>query len=53
MRWYQWTVIGIGIWLLFSPWLLGFSELNLPAWNSVIAGILVIVFMLWSANPQH
>lgn len=53
MRWYQWTMVAVGAWLLVSPWTLGFSELNLPAWNSVIAGALVIVFALWTANPQH
>ena len=53
MRWYQWTLIVIGVWLLAAPWLLGFSELNLAAWNSISAGSLVIVFTLWNYNPQR
>lgn len=53
MRWYHWALIVIGVWLLLAPWLLGFSELNLAAWNSIMAGALVIVFTLWNYNSKQ
>lgn len=36
----------LGIWLMVSPWLLGFSEINLAKWSSVLAG-LGILFAVW------
>lgn len=42
---HEWIPFGLGIWLLLSPWLLGFSDLNLTTWNNIIVGVLLI---LWS-----
>jgi len=53
MRWNHWVLIGLGTWLLLSPWILGFSELNLPVWNVIFAGSLVIIFSLWESSPKE
>lgn len=34
----------LGIWLVVSPWALGFSQYNIAAWNAVVAGIISIIF---------
>ncbi len=52
MRWNHWILVGVGAWLLISPWTLGFSELNLPVWNVIFAGSLVIIFSLWESSPK-
>ncbi len=53
MRWNHWTLVVLGLWLILSPWILGFSALNLAAWNSVLIGVLVVIFSLWnSSEPQ-
>ena len=36
----------LGIWLLVSPWMLGFSEINLAKWSCVLVG-LGILFAVW------
>ncbi len=35
-----------GLWMLLSPWLLGFSAVGNAAWNAVIAGLLIAVFAM-------
>lgn len=44
----DWTGIVIGTWLVLSPWILGFSALNLAFWNSVIIGVIVLLLTLWN-----
>jgi len=34
----------LGIWLVISPWILGFFQYNIAAWNVVAIGIIAIVF---------
>ena len=53
IRWNNWVLIGLGIWSILSPWLLGFSKLNLVVWNSIFIGALVIVFVLWNLSPPE
>jgi hypothetical protein len=44
-------VIPLGVWLLVSPWLLGFDA---PAtWNSMISGTALLLFALPSAANRH
>jgi len=43
MRWNNWVLIGLGVWSILSPWILGFSKLNLVVWNSIFIGALVVV----------
>ncbi len=52
MRWTNWTLVGLGIWLILSPWVLGFSAFNLPAWNSVLFGALVAIFSFWDSSES-
>ncbi|MFA5386111.1 MAG: SPW repeat protein [Candidatus Paceibacterota bacterium] len=37
-------ILIVGIWLVVSPWLLGFFQYNIATWNAVIIGIILIVF---------
>ncbi len=53
MRWHHWVIVGLGVWLLASPWLLGFAELNLVVWNNLLVGLLMIVFALWNFTPPQ
>ncbi|WP_198683453.1 SPW repeat domain-containing protein [Peristeroidobacter agariperforans] len=41
--------VGLGLWLVVSPWLLGFAaELPGAAINGVIVGLLVICYAFWA-----
>jgi hypothetical protein len=43
MRWQDWTNIALGVWLLVSPWVLGFSNIEAATWNAVLLGIAIVV----------
>jgi len=53
MKWHHWTIFGFGVWLMASPWILGFSKINLAAWNNVIVGLLAIILVLWNMEPPE
>jgi hypothetical protein len=46
--WEEWTKVVLGVWLLASPWLLGFSHQTVAADNIMIVGLVVVVLSLWS-----
>lgn len=46
--WEEWTNALLGLWLLASPWLLGFSSSTALMWNAAIIGALVWVFAEWA-----
>jgi hypothetical protein len=47
--WISWINVVLGIWVLLSPWILGFSWVPESMTNNVIVGILVILLAGWSA----
>jgi hypothetical protein len=44
----SWINVGLGIWLILSPFLLGLSDMRSALWNSIGVGTLVILLALWS-----
>lgn len=54
VRWEEWINAGIGLWLLVSPWLLGFAGADQAAalWNHVISGLIIGVLALWEGLTQ-
>ncbi len=53
MKWFNWMILVLAVWLVVSPWILGFSGLNLVVWNNLMAGGLIIVFTLWNFSPPQ
>jgi len=53
--WEEWLNVALGVWLLISPWVLGFAATAPLMWNFVIIGIVVGVLALWEGlqNRQH
>jgi hypothetical protein len=47
--WLSWINVLLGIWVLISPWALGYQTVPAPLWNNVILGIIVIILAAWSA----
>ncbi|MDD4761687.1 MAG: SPW repeat protein [Candidatus Pacebacteria bacterium] len=41
------TFIVLGIWVFVSPWVLGFSGLELALWSNIFSGTIVVVLTLW------
>lgn len=47
MKYLNWVQLVLGLWILISPWILGFSEISTVLWNNIIIGALVAIFALW------
>lgn len=50
--WEEWSELVVALWLLVSPWVLGFSGLSAAMWNAVIVAVLVGVLAYTAASQQ-
>lgn len=46
--WEEWANLYIGAWLIFSPFVLGFSNQTGAMWNHILVGLLVGGDALWA-----
>lgn len=45
--WSEWVTFVLGLWLIGSPWLLGFAADRPAGVDAVVAGGLVAIFAVW------
>jgi hypothetical protein len=45
--WEEWVNLILGIWLIISPFVLGYSNMSTVTWNHVILGLLIGADALW------
>ncbi|TFU14942.1 SPW repeat protein [Thermus tengchongensis] len=50
--WEEWVNVILGIWLILSPWILGFSGMGNAMWNALIVGVLVGILALSLAREK-
>ena len=43
----SWAELVLGIWILVSPWILGYWRVSSALWSAVVAGVLVALLALW------
>ena len=48
--WASWCNLVLGLWVIASPWILGFAGSHVPMTNNVITGICIAVLAFWSAT---
>ncbi len=46
--WEEWTEGALGLWLIASPWVLGFSTQRQAMLGAVVTGVLVAALALWT-----
>jgi hypothetical protein len=46
--WEEWTEAVLGLWLIVSPWLLGFAALVAARNDAVVIGIVTLALALWT-----
>jgi hypothetical protein len=46
--WEEWVNLVLGLWLIISPWVLGFSIAAGAMWTHVILGIIAVVISAWA-----
>ncbi len=53
VRWQDWVTLVLGVWLFFSPWILGFySEMPAASWNFFVIGVAFVVFAGYALNQR-
>ena len=52
-EWEEWLNVVVALWLVASPWVLGFSTLKFAMTNAVAVGLVVLVFALWASVVEH
>lgn len=45
--WEEWTEVLLGLWMILSPWVLGFAAAGAATANAVVSGLVVIALALW------
>lgn len=46
--WEEWTESALGLWLIASPWVLGFSARRDAMLGAVLTGVVVMALALWT-----
>lgn len=49
----SWVNFVLGLWLIISPFALGFSSLATAMGNALIVGVLVALFGIWAASQAR
>ncbi len=40
-------MVAAGIWMMITPWVLGFSSISPAKWNSLIVGLVLVLLNIW------
>ncbi len=51
--WEEWASVALGLWLVISPWVLGFSGMATAMWNAMIVGFVVALLALWALGTDR
>jgi len=51
--WEEWTVGALGLWMVVSPWVLGFRGLQVARTSAVATGIAIVVLALWVLSTDR
>ena len=44
---FSWIELVLGLWLILSPWLLGFSSITVMKWSNVLVGLVFVLVNAW------
>jgi hypothetical protein len=45
--WEEWTEAALGLWLMVSPWVLGFTHVQAARDTAVLTGVVVLALAIW------
>ena len=51
--WEEWTEAALGLWLMASPWVLGFNGNADAMLTAVVTGLVVMVLALWTLSTDE
>jgi SPW repeat-containing protein len=48
----DWTELIIGVIMMISPWILGFSDISVAKWCNVLLGLAIVLLNAWMIFGQ-
>lgn len=57
-EWEEWADMAVGLWLVVSPWVLGFAVIaagaaSVATWNVIVVGLLTLGLAAWSLRDHR
>ncbi|HET7117573.1 MAG TPA: SPW repeat protein [Hanamia sp.] len=52
LRWQDWIIMVIGIWVFITPWVFGFYD-KYFAWCPFVTGALLAIFSIWELSNKR
>lgn len=43
LKWEDWVGVGLGIWLLISPWVMGYADVQIASINALVLGVILVL----------
>ena len=50
--WEEWTESVLGLWLVISPWLVGYSGSDAAKADAILAGLVILTLALWALQDE-
>lgn len=50
--WEEWTESVLGLWMVVSPWILGFAAIEAAKVDAVLSGLVVLTLALWALQDE-
>ncbi|TSC89627.1 MAG: hypothetical protein G01um10143_117 [Parcubacteria group bacterium Gr01-1014_3] len=47
MKFIHWSSLIVSLWVLVSPWALGYSFVTPALWSAIISGVLIFILAIW------
>lgn len=51
-QWEEWLDIALGLWLIASPWVLGYTYSQTAIWVAVIGGVVIAAMGAWTTYEE-
>jgi len=48
----DWTEFVIGIIMIISPWIFGFSDISVAKWCNILLGLALVLVNAWTIFPE-
>jgi hypothetical protein len=50
--WEEWTESVLGLWLVVSPWLIGYSGIENAKADAILSGLVILTLALWALQDE-
>lgn len=52
-EWEEWIAAALGVWLVISPWALGFTAMTVAMWTHIVLGAVIAALAIWRGWSVH